>query len=98
MNVSNLYPTVESTNWSILDRGKLSFRQALFRFVKSMHILHFPFSFFTKMTFASHSGKYTSRINPVVSNLLTSSVMAWFCSGGKGPSFLLDGLLFEIHI
>ena len=55
MNVSNLCPTVESTSWSILGRGKLSFGHALFRSVKSTHILHFPFAFFTRMTFASHS-------------------------------------------
>ena len=56
MNVNNLCPAVESTSWSILGRGKLSFGQALFRSVKSTHILHFPFVFFTKTTFASHFG------------------------------------------
>ena len=55
MNVSNLCPAVESTSCSILGRGKLSFGHALFRSMKSTHILHFPFTFFTRTMFASHS-------------------------------------------
>ena len=56
INVSNLCPVVESTSWSILGRGKLSFGHALFRSVKSIHILHFSFAFFTRTTLVSQSG------------------------------------------
>ena len=45
-----------STSWSILGRGKLSLEHALFRSVKSTHILHFPLEFFTMTTLASHLG------------------------------------------
>ena len=38
MKVRSLCPGVESTSWLILDRRKLCFREALFRFVKSTHI------------------------------------------------------------
>ena len=83
MNVSNLFPAVESTNWSILGRGKLSFGQVLFEFMKSTHILHFPFDFFTSTTLASQLGQQISQIKPAYSSLLTSSVIAWFRSGAK---------------
>ena len=56
MNVSSLCPAIESTSWFILGKEKLSFGQALFRFVKSMHILYFPFAFFTRTTLVSHFG------------------------------------------
>jgi hypothetical protein len=56
IKVSNLCPAVESTNWSIRGRGKLSFGQALLRSVKSTHIPHLPLAFFTMTTLASQSG------------------------------------------
>ncbi|WZZ44819.1 hypothetical protein YC2023_041078 [Brassica napus] len=40
-----------------------------------MQTLHFPFFFLTMTTLASHSGYYTSRMNPTPSRLLTSSLM-----------------------
>ena len=53
INVSSSSPIVESTNWLILGRGKLSFGHAWLRSVKSTHILHFLFEFFTMMTLAN---------------------------------------------
>lgn len=51
-----LQPAAESTILSILGTRKLYFEQALLRFVKSMHILHLMFFFFTMTTLASHVG------------------------------------------
>ena len=51
-----LVSSYESTSWLILGKGKLSFRQALLRSMKSTLILHFPFVFLTMMMLASHSG------------------------------------------
>jgi len=55
MKLSITCLAIESTNWSIHGRGKLSFGQALFKLVKSTHILHFLFDFLTMTTFANHS-------------------------------------------
>ena len=49
-------PVVESTNWSIYGREKLSFKHVLFRLVKSTHILHSPFDFLAMTTLVCLSG------------------------------------------
>lgn len=46
-----------STFWSILQSGKQSFGQTLFKWVKFMHICHFPFGFFIMVTLANHVWK-----------------------------------------
>ena len=50
------------TSRSIRGRGKGSFGQALFKSVKSIQTLHFPFFFFTTTVFESQIGYCTSRI------------------------------------
>jgi hypothetical protein len=61
-------PVAESTTLSILDRGKSSFGQHLFKSVKFVHILHSPFFFLTMTMFANHVG-YWTRMKPTSSNL-----------------------------
>ena len=56
MKLNNSCPAVALTNWSIRGRGKLFFEHALFRFVKSMHVLHFPFGLTTNTRLANQSG------------------------------------------
>jgi len=51
-----LQPEALSTSASMLGNEYESLGHALFKSVKSTHILHFPFAFFTKTTLASHSG------------------------------------------
>lgn len=57
MKLRSLSPAIESTNWLILGRMRLSFEQALLRFVKSTPILHLLLFFYTITTFASNLGK-----------------------------------------
>ena len=54
LNISELAGAL--TNVSMRGKGYSSFGQALLRFVKSMHIRHFPVFFGTMTMFASHSG------------------------------------------
>src|SRR5688500_5026838 len=61
-----------STKESIIGNGNSSFGQALLRSIKSMHILHLPFAFFTITVLASHSGYLTSLITPALRSLFTS--------------------------
>ena len=60
MKLSTWCPTEASTSLLIEGSGKLSLGQALFRFVKSIHILYFSFAFFTITTLGSQLGQYTS--------------------------------------
>ena len=56
MKLRSSWPAVASTIWSMLDSGKLSFGQALFKSVKSMRTLYLPFFFFTRTGLAIQSG------------------------------------------
>ena len=85
MKKSSSCPVVASTSRSMCGNEKLSFGHALSRSVKSMQTLHFPFFFFTTTGFASHSGYWTSRMEPIFRSLSTSSFTALARSG---PSFL----------
>jgi hypothetical protein len=60
------------TRESILGKGNSSFRHALLRYVKSIHILHFPLAFFTITVLASHYGYVTSLITLALRSLFTS--------------------------
>ena len=71
----SLQPDALSTKASILDNGYESFEQALFKSVKSTHILHLPLSFLTNTTLASHSGYWISLIWPTSNNFLVSFLM-----------------------
>ena len=95
MKLSISCPAVASTNWSILGSGKLSLGQALFRSVKSTHILHLLFFFFTRTMFATHSGYLTSRIDLAASSLDTSSFIAALLSRLKLLLFCTAGLLLS---
>ena len=64
------------TEASILSNRNGSFLHALFRSMKSMHILMFPFLFGTNTTFASHSEYLTSLITFVSNSLCTSAFTA----------------------
>ena len=66
-------PEALSTNASMLGSGYESFGHALFKSVKSTHILHFPFAFFTRTTLASHSGYCISLMCPTLSSFCVSS-------------------------
>jgi hypothetical protein len=82
---------VESTILLILERGKSSLEQHLFRSVKSVHIHHFSFFLWTITTFASHCGYLTSLINPVSNNLCTSALIASIFSSDILWSFYFLG-------
>ena len=71
-----LHPTAMSTNLSILGSGYGSFRQHLFKSVKSTHIHHFPLFFLTITTLASHSRYCIGLMTPVSSSLCTSAFAA----------------------
>jgi hypothetical protein len=53
--------------------------------MKSTHILHLPFAFFTITTFANHDGYLISSMKPVSFNFVTSSTIAALFSS---PTFL----------
>jgi hypothetical protein len=69
----------------------LSLGQHLLRFVKSIHILHFPFFFLTMTTFASHSGYFTSLMKPASNNLCTFTFAASTFSYAILRSFFFFG-------
>lgn len=54
MKLSSSCLVIESTRVSICGGGKLSFRQALFRSIKSMDILYFSFDLLMSTTLDSH--------------------------------------------
>ena len=87
---------------SILGKGKLSFRHALFMSVKSIQSRHLPFAFLTSTTLANHSAYSTSPIAPAWRSLSTSSLMALCLSGAKLRRFCLtglkDGLVFSLCV
>ena len=60
---------------STLSSGKSSFGQALFKSMKSMHILQFSFFFFTKTVLDNQVGYLTSLITLTSSILWTSSLI-----------------------
>lgn len=67
-------PYFAATNWSIWSNGKLSFRHALLRSVKSTQTGHFPFFFSTMTGLASQSGYLTSVLDPTLRSFLTLSL------------------------
>ena len=91
MKLISWCPAVASTSLSICGRGKGSFGQDLLRSVNLMHTHHFPFFFFTTTTLASHSGYWTSRMNPAFSRFLTSSLIMTSLSGANFLRFYLTG-------
>jgi len=82
-----------STTLSILGSGKSSFGQALFRSVKSIHIYHFPFFFFTGTVLASHVGYLTSLMTLASNNLWTSALTAATLSSDILQGFCFLGLM-----
>ncbi|WZZ50667.1 hypothetical protein YC2023_050774 [Brassica napus] len=92
MKESSSCPVVASTSRSICGNGKLSYGHALLRSVKLMHTLHFPFFFLTTTGFASQSGYWTSRMEPIFRSLSTSSFTALARPGPNFLHFCLMGL------
>ena len=90
-----LHPAALSMEASILGSGNWSFLQALFRSVKSMHILIFPFVFGTNTTFASHYEYLTSLITFASSNLWTSAFTAIILSSNIFLCHCFLGLTFR---
>lgn len=78
-------PAVESTSSSIIGKGKGSFGVALFKSVKSMQTLIFPFFFGTATILASHSGYCTSLRN-LASNSRSTS---WFTASATAEDIFL---------
>ena len=91
-----------STMRSIRGRGKLSFRQTLLIYVKSMQSHHFPFAFLTRTMLANHSGYSTSLIAFAWRSLPTSSLITFYLFGAKFLIFCLtslkDGLTFNLWV
>ena len=94
MKLRNLASEALSTNLSMLGSGQASFGHALFKYVKSTHILHYPKDLGTITTLANHVVKCISFMNPAISNFTVSCVAAFcflimsflfFC--GKGRTF-----------
>jgi len=71
----SLQPDVLSTRASMLGNEYESFEQALFRFVKSAHILQLPLAFLTNSTLASHSEYWISLMWPALNNFWVSCPM-----------------------
>lgn len=76
MKLSITWLEMESISWSIWGKEKQSLGHALFKSMRSTHILHFSLVFFTNTTFASHVGNFSSFTNPASRSLFTSSSMA----------------------
>src|SRR5688572_2006290 len=81
-----------STRESILGKGNSSFGHALLRSVKSIHILHFPLTFFTITVLAIHSRYVTSLITPALRSLLTLFLAPSALSSDIFRSFYFFGL------
>src|SRR3989337_179044 len=88
---SRSHPEVESTIWSMRGEGNGSFRHALFRYVKSMHNLHFPLALCTTTGFANHVGCSTPLTRPAASSLLISSAVNCCLSKACFRTFFLTG-------
>ena len=86
MKLISWCPAVASTSLSICGTANGSFGHDLFRSVKSMQTLHLSFFFLMTTMLASHSGYWTSLMNPVFYRFLTSSLMI---SSLSGANFLL---------
>ena len=71
--------------------GKGSLGQCLLRSVWSTHILHSPFSIFTRTGFASQSGCATSLMKSAERSRVTSTLIASFRSCAKRQSRCLTG-------
>src|SRR3990170_8006388 len=72
---SRSHPEVESTIWSMRGKVNGSFGHALFRSVKSMQSLHFPFALRTTTGFANHVGCNTPLTKPAASSFFISSAI-----------------------
>jgi hypothetical protein len=81
---------VDSWQWEII------LRTTLFKFVKSIHIRHFPFFFLTMTMFASHVGYWTPLMKHVSKNLWTSTLAAEFFSSDILRSFCFFGFAEEL--
>ena len=68
-------PSVLSTKTSIWGRGKSSLGQALFKSLKSTHILTFPSFLGTGTTLAIHSAWCVGLMNPTFNYFVTSSLI-----------------------
>ena len=97
MKVSSSWSAVESMSWSILGKGKLSLGHALFKSMKSIHILHFSLDFF----YHDDIGQPFGLVN--LSNKSCSQELFYFFHNcfvslwGKYLSLLLDGLLHWVN-
>jgi hypothetical protein len=89
-------PAAESMIWSILARGKSSFRQHLLRLVESVHTHHFLFFLRTITALANHCGYVTSLINPVSNRRCTSAFTTSIFSSGILRSFYFLGFTFRL--
>ena len=91
-------PAVESISWSILGRRKLSFRQALFRSVKSTHIFHFLFAIFNHDN-VGQPLRVIYFLDDVSGEQLVHFIHDCFVSfKSKNSSSLLDRLPLRIYI
>jgi hypothetical protein len=66
--------------------------QHLIRFVKSVHIRHFPVFFLTMTAFSNHSGYFTSLMEPTSSSLYSSPFAASTFSSAILQSFCFFSL------
>ena len=82
---------VALTSWLILGSRNGSLGQVLFRSVKSIQTLHFPFFFLTTTVLESHVGYRISLIAPTSINRFTSSHIASLWSGESRCPFWTTG-------
>ena len=92
MKLKSLCPAVESTNQSILGKGKLSFGHTLLRSVKSTHILYLPLFFFIITMLASHLGQNTSLMKSSSRSSPTYSATAFLRLGANILRLCCTGL------
>lgn len=80
MQLTISWPAVTCTNWLIMGRRKLYLEQALLRIVKSVHIRHFSFAFFTNTILDNHWRYWISLMNLAFSKSSTWLAMISFHS------------------
>ncbi|GJZ31550.1 hypothetical protein Tco_0576597 [Tanacetum coccineum] len=73
---------------SISGKGYRSFGHALFKSLKSMHILQLPSTFLTIIGLEAHVGYRTRLTIPVLSHSLTSSITTFLLSRQDSSSFV----------
>lgn len=94
IKLSSSWLVVASTTVSMCGQGKEFFEYALFKYVISIHTLHFPFFLWTTKKLASKSGYCTSLTDPILRSFSTSFLITLLQFGANFCLFCWMGLNF----